>query len=1021
MKEKGLFMMKKFNENTLSEQPVIEWFKGLGYEYAFGPDIAPGGPFMERTSYKEVVIEGRLKRSLRRINPDIPDQQIENVSEQIMRFSHPDIEFGNKEMFEMLTRWIVVTLRDEKGESRGRIVKVIDFENPENNEFLVVNQFSVEGLSVRVPDVVIFINGIPVGLFELKSPTRENATIADAYSQIHDLYKKEIPKIFYYNQVLAISDLMKARHGTVSANWDFFSPWKGIESENEENPGKTELELLVKGLFLPARLLDIIQNFIVFEADAEKDVTKFTKKMCMYHQYFGVNRAIERTLKAIKGNKKIGVFWHTQGSGKTLSMVFYTNKIKKMEELAGPTILFLTDRNDLDQQMYKTFLRTGYPTAKQAESIAGLADKLRGAGAELLFTTIQKFNMDSPLEGCPKGGVENTSLTDRENIIVIADEAHRSQYAILAGNAREVLPNASFMGITGTPISLSNRNTQIVFGENISEYPIDKSERDGTTVPIYYEGRLAPLHIVNDFMEEEFDELLGEKPIDIKESLKKKWVNLEQAVGAEDRLRQVTKDIIYHFNNRMLEGKAMIVTMSRRIAVKMYGNIYGIENAPEVAVVISSNHDYEGKIQKELDNKEIEKRFKNPKDPLKLVIVCDMWLTGFDVPSLHTMYLDKPIKGHTLMQAIARVNRRYKDKEGGLIVDYIGVADNLKKALAIYTSDIQRQAMIPIEDLIQRMLEVYEEVRGYFPDIEYKNWKKLSGAELVEIFSTAVNAVLTDPISGDVSKERKKNYLNSQNQLYKLFTLIMPHKEANSIRDEVEFFEGVRKTIIKTTLVEPVYIDKKTETAIKDLISKGIVAEGVINIFGQKGKDKPDISILDEKFLEDVKKSRLKNLTVEMVKKLMDEELRTKMRTNFLRYRSLLEMLEKIIEEYENNIINSSKVIERIIELAKEIKKAEKAGEDLGLTSEEMAFYDALSNGKKALKGKELKELVREIVRTIKRDIAIDWTNHEIIKSRIRADVRLALLKHNIDYEEVNKWVDRVYEQAYYLYRNYPM
>lgn len=995
------------NENTLSEQPVIDWLKELGYEYAFGPDIAPGGPFMERTSYRHVVLEARLKRSLRRINPDIQEQQINNVAEQIMKYTHQDIEFGNKEMYEMLTRGIVINIRDERGDTRGKVVKIIDFEKTDNNEFLVVNQFSVEGSSVRIPDVVIFINGIPVGLFELKSPVRENATIADAYAQIHDLYKKEIPKIFFYNQVLVISDLMKARHGTVSASWDFFSPWKGINSEEEEHPENKELEVLVKGLFSTSRLLDIIQNYIVFEADAEEDATKYTKKMCMYHQYFGVNRAIERTLSAIKGNKKIGVFWHTQGSGKTLSMVFYTNKIKKIEALNGPTLLFLTDRNDLDQQMYKTFLRTGYTTAKQAENILGLTDKLREAGAELLFTTIQKFEIKEP-------------ISHRENIIVIADEAQRSQYAKLAGNVRNVLPEASFMGITGTPISLSNRNTYLVFGGNISVYPIDRSEKDGTTVKIYYEGRLTPLHIANDFMEEEFDALVGEKPMEIKESLKKKWVRLEQAVGADERLEQITKDIIYHFNNRGIEGKAMIVTMSRRIAAKIYELIQGIENAPETAVVISSNRDYEGKIQNELDNKEIEKRFKNPRDPLKLVIVCDMWLTGFDVPSLHTMYLDKPIKGHTLMQAIARVNRRYKDKEGGLIVDYIGVADNLKKALAIYTSDIQKQALIPIEDLIKRMYEVYEEVKNYFKDIEYRHWKKFSSSELATIFSTAVNAVLTDPVTGETNHERKKKYLNLQSQLYKLFSLIIPHKEATAIREDVEFFEGIKRAIIKTTMVDPVYIDKKTESAIKDLISKGIASEGVIDIFAQKGKEKPDISILDEKFLEDVKKSHLKNLTIEAIRKLLNDELRMKMKTNFLRFRSLSEILEKIIEEYENNIINSAKVIERLIELAKEIKKAEKAGKDLGLTNEEMAFYDALSNGKKALKDKELKQLVKEITKTIKRDIAIDWTNHEIIKSRIRADVRLTLLRHNISYDEVNIWVDRIYKQAFYLYKNYP-
>ena len=679
--------MRNLNEDTLAEQPVIDWLRELGYEVMFSPDLAPGGAFMERDDYREVVLESRLKRALKRINPNLPDEALDKTAKTIIKYEHQDIELGNKEMYEMLTRGIVVDVKDKRGDTRGKRVYPIDFKNRDNNEFLVVNQFTVQGKSTRRPDVVVFINGIPIAIFELKNPLTENATIADAYAQIHEIYKRDIPKLFFYNQILVVSDLWKAKHGTASSSYGFFSVWKGLEGEEEVHKDKSELELLTKGIFEKQRLLDLIENFTVFEADAVKDATKYTKKMAMYNQYFGVNKAVDNTLRAVKGDKKIGVFWHTQGSGKSLAMVFYVNKIKKLEELEGPTILFLTDRNDLDSQLYKTFLRTGYPAAKQAESIRGLADKLKGAGAEVLFTTIQKFDMKEP-------------LSKRENMIVISDEAHRSQYAEWAGNVRSVLPNASFMGITGTPIELGNRNTRLVFGDHISEYPIDKSVDDKVTVPIYYEGRLVPLHILNEYIDEEFDDLFIEHPLETKESLKKKWARLEQAIGSRDRLEKVANDIVYHFNNRGIEGKAMVVTMSRKIAVEMYKNIKKQKNAPEAAVVISSNQDFKVEIQKELDNKELEKRFKNPEDPLKIAIVCDMWLVGFDVPGLHTMYLDKPLKGHVLMQAIARVNRKYKDKEGGLIVDYIGVADNLKKALAIYTSDIQKQAMVPIEEII---------------------------------------------------------------------------------------------------------------------------------------------------------------------------------------------------------------------------------------------------------------------------------------------------------------------------------
>lgn len=1000
--------MKNLNENTLSEKPVLDWLKELGYEYAYGPEISPGGSFQERIDYRNVVLETRLKRSLKRINPDIPEGKINEVADQIIKYSHQDLELGNKEIYKWLTEGIKVEIKDKNNDLRGDIVHILDFKNLENNEFLVVNQFSIQGNSVRIPDVVIFINGIPVALFEVKNPLDEKATVVDAYSQIHDLYKKEIPKIFFYNQVLVISDLMKARHGTISSSFDFYNVWKGIDSEDEKHTDKSELELLVKGLFNREHLIDLTENFIVFEADAEKEASKFTKKMAMYHQFFGVNKAIGKTVEAIRGNKKIGVFWHTQGSGKSLSMVFYVNKVKKLDELRSPTVLFLTDRNDLDQQLYKTFLRTGHPTAKHAPSIKGLTNHLKESGSEVLFTTIQKF------------GVRET-LSTRDNIIVIADEAHRSQYAKLAGNVRDVLPNASFMGITGTPISLQNRNTLMVFGEDFSEYPIDKAVEDGTTVPIYYEGRLTPLHIFNKYIDLDFDQLMAEHPEETRDTLRRKWATLESAIGSEDRLKKVANDVVYHFTNRRYKGKALLVTMSRNIAVRMYEIITNMKDAPEMAVVISGNVDFQNRIQSELDNRELEKRFKNPEDPLKLVIVCDMWLTGFDVPHLNTLYLDKPLKGHTLMQAIARVNRRYKDKEGGLIVDYIGVVDNLKKALAIYTSDIRKQAMVPIEEVVVKMLDHYEKVKKFFVGVDYRDWHKLPNSELASLFARAVNTIITHPISGGINTLQRDQYLSLSNRLYKLFSLVMPQKSANDIREDVEFFEGIRKMIIKNTAVDPIYVDKETESAIMELISKNIVAEGVIDVFARSGAGKPDISILDEKFLEDIKNSHLKNLTIEAIKKLLKDELKMRRRTNILRFDTLLNKLEEIIEEYENNIINSSNVIEKLIQLAQEIKEASVAGREMGLTEEELAFYDALSEGKKSLKDINLKKIVKDIIHAIRADIAIDWTNHEIIKARIRADVRLVLLQNSISFEEVDEMVDKVYRQAESLYGDFPV
>jgi len=1003
--------MPNLNEDTLTEQPVVEWLKELGFDYEFGPDISPGGTFPERDSFRDVILVKRLHRVVKKLNPDLNDTAIEDAISKIVKFEYPNLDIANKEVYKMLVEGVKVETKDREGKKKGEIVKIFDFKNPANNEFLVVNQFAIQGPEeVKRPDLVIFVNGIPLAIFELKSPTNEDGTVKTAYKQLVKDYKENIPEIYKYNQILVVSDLMEAKHGTLTSPWEWFSVWKGIESEDEKNEGISELEVLVRGIFHKVRFLDIFENFIVFESEGDK----VSKKMCLYHQYFGVNKAVSETLRAIgpEGDKKIGVFWHTQGSGKSLSMVFYANKTKRLKELANPTYIFLTDRNDLDNQLYKTFARSGYPFAKQAESIAGLKKKLTTPAGDIIFTTIQKFSTEAQ-ESYPL-------ISERVNIIVIADEAHRSEYAKLAGNVRNALPNASFMGITGTPISLHNRDTQLVFGKYISAYQINQSVEDGNTVPIFYEGRLVPLHLANKFIDSEVEDIISEEEFEIKENLKRKWARLEQAVGAEGRLNKVAGDIVKHFNGQGFEGKAMVVTMSRRIAAKMYELISKIPEAPKRAVVISKLDEYKSQVQKELDSKEIEKQFKDPNDPLKMVIVCDMWLTGFDVPPLRTMYIDKPLRNHTLMQAIARVNRVFKDKNGGLIVDYIGIADNLKKSLSIYSSDIRKEALIPIEEAITKMLEKYDVVKNYFVGIDYSAWRRMKPIDLAQLFQKAVNMVITDEKTGMINEEKQKRFLNESTHLFKLFALVSPHKEANEIRNDVEFYQAIKRNVIKRTITSIKDIDEDIDTTVRELVSKSIAAEGVIDIFAMQKKGKPEISIFDDKFLEEVKKLEYKNVAIQTLRKLLNDEIKMRMRKNIIRYKSLLDMLEKVIEEYENNIINSAKVIEKLIQLAKEIKQSEKSGEKIGLTEEELAFYDAISAGKKIIdKDEKLKEIVKELVKSIKRDLTVDWSNNEVIKARIRSNIKMILLRNDFALEESEKISDLIYQQAFSLYRDY--
>lgn len=1003
--------MNPLNENNLTEQSLIEWLQVQGYEYIKGPDIAPGQPNAEREDFRGVVLKGRLLGTVRRLNPQLPAEQAEQVVADVASYHNADLMLGNKEMFSMITEGVKKTWK-EGGNEKTEVVKLIDFTNSDANEFLVVNQFTVQGVdAVCRLDAVIFINGLPIGVFELKSATRGPASIGEAYRQI-EYYKKEIPKLFLYNQVIGISDFINARHGTISSSWERYGTWKGINTTEDIPEGARGLEVLLKGLFNKERLLDVLQNFFVFEADGDGDAVTYTKKMCLYHQYYGVNKTIESTVRAVSGvqDRKIGVFWHTQGSGKSLSMVFYVNKTKRILELKSPAYIFLTDREDLDDQLFKTFSRTGYGTlAKRASSIRDLRDRLSHLGSELIFTTIQKFQDDPDAKNV---------LTDRENLIVLTDEAHRTQYSMLAGNVRQALPNASFLGVTGTPISRNDKDTMTVFGEVVSSYKIGQAVKDGATVPIYYEGRLVPFHLADKFIDSKLDAILGEIVVDEKSKAYKELAVLEEIVGTQSRIEQIAKDVVFHFNNRPIEGKAMVVTMSRRIAVAMYKEIQKIEGTPECAVVISNSDDFAKDIQVERDVKKLEKRFKKTSDPLKIAIVCDMWLTGFDVPSMHTMYLDKPLKNHGLMQAIARVNRVYKDKPAGLIVDYIGIAENLKKALAMYDSDVQRDTLLPLDEVIVEMNHMHQKVREFFGELDYSGWRNKKGIELALLFQSAINEVIT--LNGLLSDDRKMKYIGAVSKLSKLHALIMPEEEAMNIVTDVQFFQSVREGINKQTVVPGVVFPEETESAIRDLVHDAIQAEGIIDLFSKEGEQK-SISIFDEKFEEEIKKVKFQNLAVDAVRKLLDKEIIARMRMNKARYETMLTLLTELIEKYENNVINSSEIIKRLLEIADEIKKLDAEQQGLGMSSEEVAFYDTLASApdlKKA--GIDIKDFVKELTKRIRRDLTIDWTNNETIKARIRQNVRLLLLQKGIIEEmQTKRLIESIYQETVRVYREY--
>ena len=1023
------------NRNTIYESDIEEaalnWFANLDYTVLHGPDIAPDTPDAERSTYNEVILTHRLRDAVARLNPEIPPNAQEEAIRKVLHPDSPALVQNNRTFHQILVNGIEVEYQQSDGTTRSRPVRFVDFDVPKNNDWLAVNQFTVVETSDRRPDIVLFINGLPLTVIELKNPTDEKATVLTAFRQIQT-YKQEISTLFTYNEAIVISDGLEARIGSLTADTEWFLPWRTIEGEDEAPSTDLELEVLIRGAFEKRRFLNYLKHFIVFE---ETDGGTIAKKIAGYHQFHAVKTAVDTTVQASRpeGEQQCGVVWHTQGSGKSLTMAFYAGSIIQHPQMANPTLVVITDTNDLDDQLFGTFARCHQllrQTPAQAQSRRHLRELLKVAAGGVVFTTIQKFFPEGEEMRFPQ-------LSDRHNIVLIADEAHRSQYGFIDGFARHIrdaLPNASFIGFTGTPIELTDRNTRAVFGDDISVYDIQQAVDDGATVPIFYESRLAKIELDKDekpHIDPEFEEATETEEVAQKEKLKTKWAQLEALVGTEKRIGLIADDIIAHFEERLetIDGKGMIVCMSRRICVDLYNAIVkrrpewhdGDDKNGEIKVVMTGSASDDVSWQPHIRNKtrreKMAVRFKNPDDPLKLVIVRDMWLTGFDAPSLHTMYVDKPMRGHGLMQAIARVNRVYRDKPGGLIVDYIGLAYHLKQALQNYTgSGGKGNATVNKAEAVAVMLEKYEICCGLFHGFDWSRWITGNATDRIKLLPSAQEHILAQ-------KDGKERLLQVVTELSKAFALAVPHEKTTEIRDDVAFFQAVRRVLAKPSTAEEAQAET-TEQAVKQLVSKAVVSEGVVDIFTAAGLEKPDVSILSDEFLAEVRDLPHKNVAVELLEKLLGDEVRTRSQKNVVQGRSFANMLERSIRAYRNRAIEASQVIEKLIEIAKEMRQAQERGDDLGLSDEELAFYDALEVNDSAVEvlGNEtLRTIAAELVETVRQNVSIDWTLKESARANIRRMVKRILRKHGYPPDKQEKAAETVLEQAEVLCKDWTM
>jgi type I restriction enzyme R subunit len=1061
---------------SIVEAATLEWFEGLGYTTLSAPDIAPNELNAERQTFADVILVDRLSSALAQINPTIPADALEEALRKVVSvgLDSPSLFENNRRFHKLLTDGVPVEYY-----ANNRIVhdqvKLIDFDRSDNNDWLAANQFTViEDRKNRRPDVVVFINGLPLAVIELKNPAEENATIKGAFNQLQT-YKQDIPCLFTYNEVLVISDGLTARVGTLTADWERFMPWRTISGNEIATNNTPELEVLIKGIFAKERFLDLLRHFIVFEVDGDRII----KKMAGYHQFHAVNTAIARTVEAAspQGDRRVGVVWHTQGSGKSLTMAFYAGKMIQHPAMANPTLVILTDRNDLDDQLFSTFAACAdllRQNPVQAENREHLQELLSVASGGVVFATIQKFNTEN--EKYPQ-------LSDRRNIVFIADEAHRSQYglkakvvikpakqkgkiyplksqtSLLAAEAsnpyqlhnvlpesagdraytsygfakylRDALPNASFIGFTGTPVESTDKNTLAVFGDYIDIYDIQRAVEDGATVRIYYEGRLAKLELQESekpTIDTQFEEITEGEELTAKEKLKSRWARLEALVGSEKRLALVAKDLVEHFERRqeIMDGKAMIVCMSRRICVDLYNALVKLrpdwhhadDDKGAIKVVMTGSAadgaEWQQHIRNKPKRKELAKRFKEPNDLFKLVIVRDMWLTGFDAPCLHTMYVDKPMQGHGLMQAIARVNRVFKDKPGGLVVDYLGIADQLKQALAAYTEGDRGQTGIPQETAIAIMQEKYEIVTNLFHGFDYSLFFSGTPAERLSVMPAALNHILEQ-------SDGQQRFIKAVTDLAKAFALVVPHELALKIRDEVGLFQALKAAFTKHTVVGG-KSQEDIDTAIRQIVSKAVVSDEVIDIFADAGLKNPDISILSDEFLEEVRGIPYRNLALELLKKLLNDEIKTRSRKNLVQSRSFSQMLEQTIRRYQNRSIEAAQVIAELIDLAKEIRAAQKRGDDLGLTEDELAFYDALEVNDSAVQllgDDTLQAIARELVQTIRRNVAIDWTVKESVRAKLRTSVKRLLRKYDYPPDKQEKATIIVLQQAELLCKDW--
>ncbi|MBU2755200.1 type I restriction endonuclease subunit R [Acidithiobacillus sp. CV18-2] len=1018
-------MHKSLNESAI-ESHAIRLFQSLGYDYRFGPDIGPEGNHPERKTYSDVLLEERLWNAVDRMNPGIPRLFKEDAIARVRRLASSAVLSSNHAFHRLFTEGVPIEYQDG-GETRGVLVRLADFDHPAHNDFLVVNQFTVTQDRVnRRADMVVFVNGIPLGLIELKNMADANATAQKAYNQLQT-YQADIPQLLTYNAVLAISDGQFARLGCLGADYQRFAPWKTVDGVELIQPDDDPLEFLIKGVFDPQRFLDLVRHFIVFEDDGRKT----TKKIAAYHQYHAVRKALGTAIAAagVHGDRKGGVVWHTQGSGKSLTMLFFAGKLIQLPDLENPTLLVITDRNDLDGQLFGTFAR-GKELLRQdpvqAESRADLRELLKRASGGVIFSTIQKFAPDNKLDTHPL-------LSERRNIIVLADEAHRSQYELVTGFAahmRVALPNATFVAFTGTPLELEDRDTRNIFGDYIDIYDIQRAVEDGATVPIYYDSRLVKLDLPEDqrdLVDAGFEEITEDEEADIKEQMKTRWAQLEALVGAPRRIQQVAEDLLQHWEERKktqpFPGKAMIVCMSRRIAVELYNAIIRLrpewhsedDSQGRIKVIMTGSASdplsYKPHIRTKAAQKDIGDRFKDPDDPLEMVIVRDMWLTGFDAPPLDTLYVDRPMRGHGLMQAIARVNRVFREKPGGLVVDYIGIAQDLKNAIQTYTRSGGKGDPVETQEAAVRvLLEKLDICRGIFHDFEYGDF--LTGDaedKRVTLLKAAEFLVV-----GDLKEEGlRRRFLQASAGLKKAASLSGGDARLKNLMSEIMFFVSVSGVLRKSQEGEALLEDK--EYAIRQLVDRSIAPEGVIDLYALAGLPKPDISLLSDEFLEKVQNVPEKNLALEMLRKLLQDKVRLQGKTNIMQSKAFSEKLEEALRKYHNRSANTVEVMEQLIAIAKEMQAQGARNKALGLSEEEAAFYDVLGSNDSAVQAMGddiLKEIAREVADTVRRNTTIDWAIREQARAHLRRMVKRVLRKNGYPPDKQEGAVELVIEQA---------